>query len=328
MEHLSAQSPQPSAAIGVLLPTRDVVATGGDVSTTLSIARAAEDLGYDSVWAGDSVVARPRLDPLTTLAAVAGCTRDILLGTAVLIGPLRHPVLLAHSTATIQALSHGRLILGLGAGPDYGPTKKEYAAVGVPFEGRFERLLRTVDICHDLWSGRSVHHSDQYFSIPKAAIEPTPVDVPVWLGSGSPPGLRAAAEHFQGWLPMPRSIEHFRAGLGTLRQAGTDAGRPEATAIGCYLTVAITDGSSRDFTTGARNALEAYYGQPWPVISSLSDTFVGSADEAAAWVGGYIAAGAQHTVLRTLGPGPERQMRALSHHLDAWRSIRVATAHG
>ncbi|MGZ0188783.1 MAG: LLM class flavin-dependent oxidoreductase, partial [Alphaproteobacteria bacterium] len=99
--------------LGYLLPTRESIMEGRpEAAPLLTLAEKAEDLGYDSVWIGDSVTARPRHEPLTMLAAVAGRTRRVELGTAVLLPALRNPVQLAHQAATVDQASDGRLILG------------------------------------------------------------------------------------------------------------------------------------------------------------------------------------------------------------------------
>src|SRR5713226_8659755 len=101
--------------IGYLLPTREQVMEGRpEVAPLLALAERAEDLGFDSIWVGDSILARPRHDPLTLLAGVAGRVPRVELGTAVLLPALRNPVLLAHQVATIDQISEGRLFLGVG----------------------------------------------------------------------------------------------------------------------------------------------------------------------------------------------------------------------
>jgi len=105
--------------IGYLLPTREQIMEGRpDAASLLALAARAEALGYDSVWVGDSVLARPRHDPLTLLAGVAGRVPRVALGTAVLLPALRNPVLLAHQVATLDQVSEGRFILGVGIARD------------------------------------------------------------------------------------------------------------------------------------------------------------------------------------------------------------------
>ena len=105
---------------GVLLPTRGVLVYAGrgnpKVELNWQMAETAERLGYDSVWVGDSVTSKPRLEPLTIMAALAARTNRVKIGTAVMLTALRHPVHLAHAVATIDNISNGRVILGAGAG--------------------------------------------------------------------------------------------------------------------------------------------------------------------------------------------------------------------
>src|SRR5262245_21964765 len=127
--------------IGYLLPTREYVMAGhSEAAPLLELAERAEQLGFDSVWAGDSLLARPRLEPLTLLAAVAGRLRRMEIGTAVLLPALRNPVLLAHQVATLDQIAEGRLILGVGIAADVPNIRQEFTAAGVPFEKRIGRL--------------------------------------------------------------------------------------------------------------------------------------------------------------------------------------------
>src|SRR5574341_31856 len=105
-------------AFGLLLPTREAVmgTTKPDFGQILELAEQAEALGFDSVWVGDSILARPRFEPITTLAAIAARTRRVKVGTAVLLPALRQPVVLANEVANVDQVSQGRLILGLGIG--------------------------------------------------------------------------------------------------------------------------------------------------------------------------------------------------------------------
>src|SRR5258708_27456286 len=105
--------------IGYLLPTRERVMGGrSETAPLLDLAARAENLGFDSVWVGDSLLARPRHDPLTLLAAVAARTKKVALGTAVFLPALRNPVVLAHQLATLDQIAEGRLILGVGIATD------------------------------------------------------------------------------------------------------------------------------------------------------------------------------------------------------------------
>src|SRR6476469_10509119 len=108
---------------GVLLPTREAVISGrSDPSVLFRLAERAEVLGFHSVWVGDSLTARPRIDALTTLAAVGARTRRVRLGTAIFLAALRHPILLAYQLASLDWISSGRMDLGIGFGRRGEPT--------------------------------------------------------------------------------------------------------------------------------------------------------------------------------------------------------------
>ena len=115
--------------VGVLIPTRGVVmesARRPDVDMCWRMARLADRAGYDAVWVGDSVVAKPRLEAVTTLAVLAGITERVRLGTAVLLPALRHPVVLANEIANVDNISRGRVILGLGVGWSLPSAEREW----------------------------------------------------------------------------------------------------------------------------------------------------------------------------------------------------------
>ena len=122
---------------GVLLPTRRLVMEGGDprrFREIVDLAQSAEEAGLDSVWVGDSLTAKPRLEPLSTLTAIAQHTDRVRLGTAVLLAALRHPVHLAHQAATVDFISGGRLVLGAGVGGAFNDAqRREWKAAGCRF---------------------------------------------------------------------------------------------------------------------------------------------------------------------------------------------------
>src|SRR4249920_2789780 len=120
-------------ATGLLLPSREALLWGdSNLAFVVEASRLAEKAGFDSVWAGDSLLARPRGEPLTLLAAVAGSTTRVALGTAVLLPLLRTPLTLAHTLATLDRISKGRVILGIGPGAELPGTHAELKALGVP----------------------------------------------------------------------------------------------------------------------------------------------------------------------------------------------------
>src|SRR5256712_6786458 len=132
---------------GVLIPTREAVMSGRpETAPLLAIAERAEAAGFDSVWIGDSLIARPRHEPLTLLAAVAARTRRVRLGTGVLLPALRNPVVLAHVVGTLDRVAEGRGILRGGIAPGTPALPPGVAGAGVPVERRGGRVLAALGV--------------------------------------------------------------------------------------------------------------------------------------------------------------------------------------
>src|SRR5256712_5775799 len=182
---------------GVLIPTREAVMSGHpETAPLLTMAERAEAAGFDSVWIGDSLIARPRHEPLTLLAGVAGRTRRGRLGTGVLLPALRNPVVLAHIVGRLDRAAEGRVILGVGFAPDNPSIRKEFAAAGVPFERRVGRFLETIAICQALWRRDHVSFSGKHFTLDDVTMEPKPHrpgGPPIWIGGGGPAAPRGGA---------------------------------------------------------------------------------------------------------------------------------------
>lgn len=278
--------------IGYLLPTRDWTILGGDVAALAEQARAAEDLGFDSVWAGDSPVTRPRADPLLVLAAAAARTSSVTLGTAVLLPALRHPVLLAHQLATLDAMSGGRVIAGMGSGFANPATRAQFEALNVDFGTRVSRMEETLAAMRLLWSGRGVSFAGRHFAFSDVSIAPRPVregGPPVWLAGGGARALRRVARLADGWLPYPPTHRQYADERALL------AGSPVTPAL--YATLCLDDDPERA-RARLRVSIERYYDAPLEFVEGIQAMFAGTPDGAAAWLRGYADAGAEHVVVR------------------------------
>ena len=160
--------------IGYLLPTRERVMEGRpEAAPLLALAERAEGLGFDSIWVGDSLLARPRHDPMTLLAAAAARTKKAELGTAVLLPALRNPVVLAQQIATLDQISEGRYILGVGIASDVPNIRAEFVAAGVPFEKRVGRMMEGLRLMRQLWSGKPVSWNGRW-GVENSVLGPTP----------------------------------------------------------------------------------------------------------------------------------------------------------
>jgi len=191
---------------------------GPHIGAVRSFAEAAEEIGFDSLWVGDRLMLPEHptelyggvapwpeaygtfLDPLITLATVAARTERIRLGTNVLIAPLHTPVRLARELASLDVLSGGRLVVGLGVGW----SRQEYAAAGVPWSERGARLEETLDVLAEVWSDGPAEHSGHFWQIDRSRMDPKPVQrpgPPVYLAGFAPQALERVGRRAAGWLP-------------------------------------------------------------------------------------------------------------------------------
>jgi probable F420-dependent oxidoreductase len=289
---------------GVLLPTREAVMSGRpETAPLLAMAERAEAAGFDSVWIGDSLTARPRHEPLTLLAAVAGRTRRVRLGTGVLLPALRNPVVLAHVVATLDRVAEGRVILGVGIAADTPAIRKEFAAAGVPFERRVGRFLETLEICRALWRGDGVSFSGKHFTLDNVTVEPKPQrpgGPPIWIGGSGPTALREAPR-FEAWFPTGPSVEFFAEHWPRLQAAARTAGRPPDAVTGAaYVTLAL-DPNPAAAAQRLHQFLETYYAAPARAILARQATYAGPLEGCVEWLQRWVAAGARHLMFRFAG---------------------------
>ena len=228
---------------GVLIPTREAIMSGRpETGPLLAMAERAEAAGFDSVWIGDSITAKPRHEPLTLMAAIAARTRRV-----------RH----RHRRAAARAAPPG------GAGPpdrDRGspgrgpgdpgrrhrgrqPGQPEgVRPPGVPWERRVGRFLETIEICRALWQRDNVSFAGKHFTIDGATVEPKPHrpgGPPIWIGGDGPTALREAAR-FDAWFPTGPGVEFFAEKFPGVQAAARAAGRaPDAVTGAAYVTLAL-----------------------------------------------------------------------------------------
>jgi alkanesulfonate monooxygenase SsuD/methylene tetrahydromethanopterin reductase-like flavin-dependent oxidoreductase (luciferase family) len=300
--------------IGYLLPTREQIMEGRpETGPLLALAERAAGLGYDSVWVGDSLTARPRHDPLTLLAGVAGRVPGLTLGTAVLLPALRNPVVLAHQVATLDQLTEGRLILGVGFAADRPNIRAEFAAAGVEFDHRIGRMIEGLRLCRALWSGHPVDW-DGRWTLTRAVIAPTPCrpgGPPLWIGGNLPASLDRAGKHFDGWFPIAPNPADFAAGLQRVKAVAAAGGRdPDSVGGAMYLTLSLDENPAKA-DERLNSFLERYYDQPAAGTRRRQACYAGAAEGVAEWLDSYARAGAGHLVLRFAGDH-ERHLDALA----------------
>ena len=320
--------------LGVLLPTRGILLRGEgppDPSPVLRMAERAEAAGLDSVWVGDSLTAKPRLEPLATLAAVAMRTSRVTLGTAVLLAPLRNPVQLCQMAATVDILSGGRLVLGMGVGGAFDEAQRaEWQMVGVDPHVRGARMTELVEVCRRLWAEDEVTFHGRHFTLEAARSEPKPLQpggVPMLLathfGTGSEAQYRRTGRHADGAMGISDGPEAFASMLDRVRFHAGEAGRDaEALRTAFYMTVNI----GHDVERAGREAdrfIRAYYG-----VNVWADKWgpFGTPETVAERMVEYARAGAQEIIVRFAAPDPASQLDAFVK--DVVPAVRGALAGG
>jgi alkanesulfonate monooxygenase SsuD/methylene tetrahydromethanopterin reductase-like flavin-dependent oxidoreductase (luciferase family) len=209
------------ANFGVILPTTNNEQTPGKL---IDFAIQAEELGYDSLWVGDTLL-RPVLEPLATLAAVSSVTSRVTLGTAALLPAFRTPVQAAQALASLDLLSGGRLTVTVGAGFP-GRSEPEYEMSGVPWAGRFTRLDETVQLWRRLWtSDEPVSFHGEVLRLDDIPPVARPHGPKIWLGGATPRALARTGALYDGWLPYPPDPADYASGLAVRDSA--DHGRPQ-----------------------------------------------------------------------------------------------------
>ena len=270
----------------------------------IEVAQAAEELGYDSVWVMDHVVVpdvpetrqfTPLVyDPFLTLSYVAARTSRVGLGTSALIVPYRDPLLQAKQLSTLDALSHGRLIVGMGVGW----LQPEFEALNVTFDRRGALMDEYIEVMQTLWTadGPASFHGET-ISFDNVMCEPKPVQKPypqLWIGGGSEAALRRTARVGDAWHPSSRTPQEITEALGKLRQLAESEDRNP---IDTIMRAVLHLSPQGDKTTKRRSLI----GSPKEVRSAIQD---------------YQTAGVQGFVLDTFYGAPEVEHKSTQKVLN------------
>ena len=274
--------------LGLLLPTFE-----GALGDQLELAVAAEAAGFDGVWLPDSPTQYRVPDPLAVLGALAVRTSRVTIGTAVLVAPLRAPVLLAQAFTTADALSGGRVVAGLGAGFGSPDSAAQFAAVGADFARRGTVLAETVATLRRCWADGTV------------SAPARPGGPPVWLAGAGARAEARAGRLADGWLPYLPDPCAYAEGWARVRAAATEAGRAAPPVAGLYLTVAF---GGRDVLDGA---LRRWYGRGLDVVSTFQSTYAGPPDGLAEHLAPYRAAGLEALVVRSADADPRAALETI-----------------
>jgi probable F420-dependent oxidoreductase len=257
-----------------------------DYRVIRDICALAESSGLDAVWLSDHVTgptpagAQIWFETLTLLSNLAAHTSRVTLGTDVLVAAYRHPLLAAKMLTTLDVVSDGRLVVGVGSGY----IDKEFADLGLPFTGRGRYADECLEVWRAAWSPGPVTHHGHYFSIDAAVCEPKPVQQPhppVWIGGASTAALARVLRYGDGWHPIGLPLAAYAAAAEQLRWQAGDLGRTAPTLSYSGIFGALTDRP-----------------EPGQGRTPLS----GDREQVAADIAGLAAAGARHIVFRPGAP--------------------------
>ena len=332
-------SQQFQAKFGLSLSTRAVLFDWATMDDIVEAARAAEDSGcFDSVWVGDNLLSKPRVEAIVTLSAIAARTKKVKLGTICLASfPLRDPVLFAIQWASLDVLSGGRTLLSVcngGSALDGPQFANELKTFGVRSPERPGRLVEGVKILRRLWSEERVTHQGKYYQFSDVEALPKPVQQPppILIAANPKPGqaddatvdriLRRVATHGDGWQTDATPVDTFNDRFNRIKTYAAEQGRDPSQLDSClHLMVNINEDRSQAYRESI-DFLTTYYGAGY-VSQEKADLWLayGPPEAVIEKIQAYIDAGCTTPVLRFVAPNLSHQLqRCIQEVLPAFQT--------
>jgi len=268
----------------------------------VNFAKKCEAMGCQSMWTIDRI-AYDNLEPLTVLAAAAGVTQKIRLGTSVLLGNLRHASHVAKIVSTLDFISNGRVTLGLG----FGSRESDYKAVEIPFEHRGSRAVEQVQLMKRLWSEDSVTFKGKFYNVENLSVGPKPIQKPhppIWTGGSAEVALRRAGTWADGFICGSSAIPEFPSTwekiAGYARAAGRDPNRIRKAGL---TFMAIHDDQSKA-VRAVEDYVMRYYGRLRADVANTS--LVGSPAAVTERIGAFLSKGLDTLIIGVADPDPRQ----------------------
>ena len=272
-----------------------------------------EALGFDSVWTGEHMLFHgPVTDGLITLAACAGMTSRIKIGSAINLLPLRPPVVVAKAVSTLDVISRGRFIFGIGVGGEF---PKEFEACGVPYHERGRRANEAIEICRRLWSEEHVTYQGKVFQLDDVTMLPKPVQPggpPIIVSGRSEAAMRRAARLGDGYMPYLFTPERYAESLQTIYALASEQQR-DMSCFTPYHFVFTAVGDTHEVAHRlAVEILSRRYNQPF---ENLVERYcaLGTPQECVERLQRFADAGARHFIL-----SPLCDVEMLRQHLNIY----------
>jgi probable F420-dependent oxidoreductase len=268
----------------------------------VNFAKKCEAMGCHSMWTIDRI-AYDNLEPLTVLAAAAGATQRIRLGTSVLLGNLRHASHVAKIVSTLDFISNGRVTLGLG----FGSRESDYKAVEIPFEHRGSRAVEQVQLMKRLWTEDNVTFKGKFYNAENLSVGPKPIQKPhppIWTGGSAEVALKRAGSWADGFICGSSAIPDFPSTwekiAGYARAAGRDPNRISKAGL---TFMAIHDDESKA-VRAVEDYVMRYYGRLRADVANTS--LVGSPAAVSERIGAFLAKGLDTLIIGVADPDPRQ----------------------
>lgn len=266
--------------------------------------------GYDSMWVGDHVAFTIAiLDPLMQLAQAAVISRRLVFGTDVYLLPLRHPTSVAKQVSTLDHLTEGRFVFGVGVGGEF---PKEYEACDVPLNERGARLSESLTVMRKLWTGEPVSHAGKFFNFEGVKMQPPPRQPggpPIWCGGRSDPALRRTGRMTDGWMSYVVTPDMYRQGLEKIATAASEAGRTFDRGFGtAHLLFTRIDDTYEKALDAATVSLSQRYAMDFRKAAQRYCA-LGTPQDVVETIFKFQQAGVRHLILDFVGPYEERDQQ-------------------
>jgi probable F420-dependent oxidoreductase len=278
------------------------------IDELVAVVELVDRCGYDSLWVGDHIsFPVPIFDPLLQLSQAAVVSRRLTLGTSVLLLPLRHPTPVAKQVTTLDHLTEGRLILGVGVGGEF---PKEYAACDVPHNERGARLTEGVQVLRKFFSGEPVSHQGRFYGpFEDVPMRPPPRQSggpPIWFAGRKEAALLRIGRLGDGYLAYVITPDMYRAALETIAIAANAAGRSPGPFGTGHLLFTRLDNTYESALDRATETLSVRYAMDFRKAAARYCA-LGTPEQVAERIREFHAAGVRHVVLDLLGPYEERR---------------------